>query len=434
MRITRRVAADIKKRLCNGEKQESLASDYGCSRSLISDIATGRAHSKIPWPEGSKYAVIQGGRKKIDNSDPTNFKILELEAELVSLKDEYNKEKKKVKAGAKVAGLFQAIVEEMNECVKPIKELPSLYKPCKKGAIVEHCVLHLSDWHADEVVKPEEVGGMEEFNFPIACRRAEHLIETTIDWTKNTLSPKFDFPVLWMLVYGDLSSGTIHKAAERSYYRNQFRNSVAIGTLFSLMVRDLSPHFEQVNVVCISGNHGRTTPKKDFGGPLENFDYLIAEIARMNCKEMENVSWLIPNSWSVNLDINGIGMNVSHGDDVRSNSGMPWYSMVRRQKNLMALDNMQGGLHTRYWALGHHHLSGGLSDMDCELLLNGSWVGTDQYSFNSFSGYREPNQLLHGMNPKYGATWRLPVKLKTEGEKDGPKRYLIDGGREVGPL
>ena len=32
---------------------------------------------------------------------------------------------------------------------------------------------------------------------------------------------------------------------------------------------------------------------------------------------MKNVSFLIPDCFSVNLDINGIGFNISHGDDVR---------------------------------------------------------------------------------------------------------------------
>jgi hypothetical protein len=209
---------------------------------------------------------------------------------------------------------------------------------------------------------------------------------------------------------------------------------VAIGTLFSMMVRDLSPHFEQVNVVCLSGNHGRITPKKDFHGAQENFDYLIAEIARMTCKDIENVSWLIPNSWSVNLEVNGIGMSVSHGDDVRSNGGMPFYAMQRRQKGLIAMNSLKGGTRVRYYAMGHHHLNASMSDMDGEILCNGAWLGTDQFAYNAMSGYREPCQLLHGMHERWGASWRLPIKLKTEGELSGPKRYLIDGGREIGPL
>lgn len=413
--LNRAQAVEIKKLLI-GKTQCEVAEIYGVSRSSISDIATGKTF------------------KGVDKDDPTDERVLELEAEIVHLTEERNRERLKVKAGAKIAGLFKAITEEMEQRIKPFPALPSLYQPKKKTKIVEHCVLHISDMHADAVVRSDEVGGMEEFNFPIACARAEHLVESTINWTQRTLSPTFNFPVLWILVYGDLSSGTIHKAAERSYYRNQFKNSLAIGQLLGLMIRDLAAYFSQVNVVCVSGNHGRLTPKKDFHGSQENFDYLIAEIARLSCKELTNTDWLIPNSWSVNLDINGVGVNVSHGDDVRSNGGLPFYGMARRQKGLIAMNSMQGGLRTRYFVMGHHHVSMSLADIDGELLVNGAWVATDQFAYNALAGYREPCQLLMGMNSKYGVSWRLPIKLKHEDEKKGPQRYLIDNGREIGPL
>ena len=135
---------------------------------------------------------------------------------------------------------------------------------------------------------------------------------------------------------------------------------------------------------------------------------------------------------SANIDINGVGFNISHGDDVHGNSGLPWYGMVRRQKGLIALGAAQGGQRVRYFCVGHHHTASTLSDIDGELLVNGAWIGTDPFAYNALAGYREPCQWVHGVNSKYGITWRLGVKLRTEDE--APRRYLIDGGREVGPL
>jgi hypothetical protein len=408
--------------------QQHIAEQYKISRSTVSDIATGRIHAKVGPNVVRKKAGGQGIKY-----DPTDERLLELEEEIVHLREERDRANAKVKVSAKLGGLFKAIVREMETRVKPYSALPAAWTPAAKHQIVEHAVLHLSDAHADQVVKASSVGGLEEYNFPIACARAEHLVDTVLDWRK-TLSPKFHFPVLWALVYGDLTSGIIHKASERSYYRNQFKNCLAIGQLFGLMFRDLASCFAQINVACVPGNHGRITPKKDYGGPTENFDYLVAEIARLHCRDLDNVSFLIPDAWSINLDINGVGVHVSHGDEVHSNSGVPFYGMVRRQKGLIALNNMQGGLRTRYFVMGHHHVSAALADVDGELLVNGSWLGTDPFAYNALAGYREPTQLLHGMNAKYGATWRLPIKMRSEGETRGPKRYKIDGGRDVGPL
>ena len=420
-----------------GRSQLAIAKKCRVSRSVVSDIATGRTHTDIPWPEG--YEPVpnkKGGQNKPNKEiDATDERILELESELVHVTDERNRERAKYKASAKSVGLFRAVVKEMENRVTPFRALPDAYtRRAKKAAITEHVVMHLSDGHHDQVITPAECGGLEEYNFPISCVRAERYVNTVIEWTQDTLAPKFNFTDLWILAYGDHTSGEIHGHAQRSYFRNQFKNCYAIGQLHALMIRDLAPHFKRVHVVYLPGNHGRRSVKKDFHGAHDNWDYLIGEMARMHCRDLANVNFAIPDAWSVNLDINGVGFNLSHGDDVKGNLGIPFYGMVRRQKGLIALGAAQGGVPIRYFCMGHHHVAATLSDVKGELLVNGAWAGTDAYSYNSFSGYREPAQWLHGVNPKHGITWRLNVKLKNPAELQGPKRYIIDGGRDVGPI
>lgn len=429
MAMSEKKVKQIKELLRKGVKQAEVARQVKKSRSTISDIATGRLYPDVGEPVPTKNSR----RKAVPEYDPTDDRVQELEAELSHVTAERDHARRQVKANAKVRGLFNAIVGEMEQRVQPIKPLPPAYRPASKGAITEHLVVHVSDMHADQVVTPEECGGMEEFNFPIACARAEHYVDTIVEWTQETLAPKFNFPSLTVLMYGDMTSGEIHGHGQRSYYRNQFKNCFAIGQLQALMLRDLAQHFPTVNVVCVPGNHGRRTAKKDYHGAHDNFDYLIAKVAELHCADL-GINFLIPDSWSVNLDINGVGFNVSHGDDVRGSLGIPFYGMARRQKGLIALNSMQAGPRIRYFVMGHHHTASSLSDIDGELLVNGAWVGTDSFSYNAFSGYREPSQWVHGVNPRYGITWRLKVNLRHDAEKKGPQRYVIDGGREVGPL
>lgn len=435
MKLTKTDVAEIKSAIASGSTQPTIASQFGVSRSLISDIATERTHADVPWPGGYKPVPKQpGGQRVRKDYDPTNERIMELEAEVVHLNDELKREQRRVKAGAKVAGLFKAITKEMDARIQPFNALPPAVEFRRKAQITEDCVMHLSDAHHDQVIAPEAVGGLEEHNFPISCARAERYVDTVIEWSQDTLAPKFVFPTLWVLAYGDHTCGEIHRAAERSYYRNQFRNCLAIGQLHALMYRDLAAHFERVNVLYLAGNHGRRTPKKDYNGAHDNWDYLVAEVARLHCRGLENVSFQIPDAWSANVCINGVGFNISHGDDIRSNLGIPWYGAVRRQKGLIALGAAAGAQRVRYFCAGHHHTASTLSDIDGELLVNGSWVATDPFAYNALSGYREPAQWFHGVNPKHGISWRLNVKLRHENEKKGPRRYHIDGGRDVGPL
>ena len=424
MKLTKKKVAAIKADITNCMSQPDLAKKYKISRSTISDIATDRVHKDVPWPDGEAPRKKSGGQRKPLVLDPAQ-QVAELQADIAHLIEERNQARKSAKVAAKEHGLFKAVVQEMDLRVKPYTALPSARKPKGKKQIEEYLVMHLSDGHHDQIVKPEECGGFEEYNFPISCRRAENYVDTVIDWTQDTLAPKFDFKVLTVLAYGDHTSGEIHGAVTRSAFRNQFKNCLAIGQLHALMFRDLAPYFDAVNVVYLPGNHGRRTPKKDFHGAHDNWDYLIAECARMHCRDLANVSFLIPDAFSVNIDINGVGFNLSHGDDVRGNMGIPFYGMVRRQKGLIALGAAQGGPRVRYFCMGHHHVSASLADVDGELLVNGAWVGTDSYSYNSFSGFREPSQWIHGVHPKHGITWRLNAHLRTPDEARGPQRYKI---------
>lgn len=433
-KLRKEQVGEIKERLARGETQLSIASIFMVSRSVISDIATNRIHKDVLWPEDHQSARVRGGQRKNTEYDPTDERVQDLESEVVSLRDELLLERRKSKAGAREGGIYRAIVEEMDKRVHPFRALPSVIQYQDKVEHTEHVVMHLSDGHHDQVVRPEEVGGLEDYNFPVSCCRAERYVDTVIKWTQSTLSPKFNFPVLWILAYGDFTSGEIHGHTPRSYYRNIFRNCFAIGQLHALMFRDLAAHFPRVNVLYLAGNHGRRTQKKDFRGPQENWDYLCAEMARLHCQDLENVTFMIPDAWSANVDINGVGFNISHGDDVRSQLGIPWYGMVRRQKGLVALGAAAGAQRIRYFCVGHHHTASTLSDIDGELVVNGAWIATDQFTYNALAGYREPAQWLHGVSPRRGITWRLNCKLRHPNEKLGPKRYKIDAGRDVGPI
>jgi hypothetical protein len=428
LKITKAKVAKLKADITAGQKQTVLAKKYKISRSMVSEIANERAHKDVPWPEGKPAPKIAGGqRKKIEDYDPTNRKILELEADLIHATEERNRARTKAKASAKLEGLFQSMTGVLENHITPMKALPKARKkPAKKGLITEHAVLHLSDGHHDQVINPGECGGLETYDFPISCCRAEKLVESTIQWTQDRLSPGFRFPVLNVLAYGDFTSGEIHGAAGRSYFRRMMNNTYAIGQLHALMYRDLAVHFDQVNVVYVPGNHGRRTPKKDYHGAQDNWDYLVGLMAKLHCQDIDNVSFCIPDAWSINLDINGVGFNIAHGDDIRSSMGIPWYGLQRRTKRLQSLAPLLDGPRVRYHCVGHFHQKGMVGEQDTEIIMNGPWPATDAFSYNSLAAYSEPFQWLHGVNPKYGITWRLDVRLKDAiREAKGPQRYKI---------
>lgn len=72
-----------------------------------------------------------------------------------------------------------------------------------------------------------------------------------------------------------------------------------------------------------------------------------------------------------------------------------------------------------------------MTEVNGEMVINGAWTASDAYAYNAFAGYTEPTQLIHGVNNKYGITWRLPVRMRCEYESSGPRRYKIDMMEEL---
>jgi hypothetical protein len=151
-------------------------------------------------------------------------------------------------------------------------------------------------------------------------------------------------------------------------------------------------------------------------------------MAKLYCQDIDNVSFLIPDCFSVNLDINGVGFNIAHGDDIRSSMGIPFYGLQRRQQRLQSLAPLLTDCpRVRYYCVGHFHNKAVLGAQDTETIMNGPWVATDAFAYNSLSAYTEPSQWLHGVSPKHGITWRLDVHLKdVVREAAGPQRYIIE--------
>lgn len=353
-------------------------------------------------------------------------RILKLEGKLANAMAEKSRLIRELSAATVEQGLLQALVEEMQAVVVPFDELPYQedHRKSTPDTVEEHLVMHVSDQHGDEVVEPHKVGNTEKFDFPVFLCRAERYVKSVLDFTQNKLA-NYRFPTLHILQYGDQTSGEIHGGKERSYYRNMFRNCLAIGQTNALMIRDLAPYFKEIKVLNLPGNHGRRSIKKDYDNPWDNWDYLCSEVAQLHCRHLGNVEFKIPDCFSVNYNINGWGFNIQHGDDIKSWNGIPWYGIERKTRRMVALQNSMGE-QVHYFVMGHFHSLSSMADLRGETLINGAWVGTSAYSYESFSGYREPMQLIHGVHPEYGISWRLPIKLRDRKQEEiGPTRYNI---------
>ncbi len=286
--------------------------------------------------------------------------------------------------------------------------------------IVESLVIHLSDAHADQIIMPSRVGGLETYNLAIAAARGERFVEKIIRHCKGNLKG-YRFDEIVILAYGDHVSGQIHEATSYSHYQNLFQSSIGVGRIYAYMMQDLHSAFRvKVRAYFVSGNHGRLTQKKDFEGPRRNWDFLVAESARGYLANESDITIHTPDSFDAYIRIKSSIFHIQHGDDIRAWSGTPWYGIARA---VSALQNIR---HADYYCMGHFHRPGTAEVGASEVFLNGAWVATTPYIYSQFHAQTKPQQLIHGVHRKYGASWRLPINLKFPEDVQGPKRYFVE--------
>jgi len=414
-KLDRSVVIGIKEDLIENElTQVEIGEKWGASRSTISNIATGRCYREIPpliLP-----IKMQGGQRKSENLEQQNVSLI---GEVTNLRKERNMLKRQLCSSAGRNSAVDEIVERLTPIITPLPNVPRLKVKRKTDKTVdETLVIMLSDNHCDQVVTPEEVDGLEEYNFEVSMRRHEVLVEETLKFTQQSLA-NFRFKKLVILGLGDYTSGEIHGHVNRSYFRDQFINDLAIAELFSQMFAELSPHFETVEIVNITGNHGRLTNRIEYTkeAVAANHDTLIMRIAEIHCTNIKNLNFEFPSGLSTIKDIEGWKFYLHHGHG-KAGSSDAWTRAKRKSQTIVPLH--KGDVH--YFCSGHFHTPGDVTASGGATLLgNGAFLACDPYSVQSLDEASSPTQIIFGVHPKNGVTWRLPIRLRTENEI--PQRY-----------
>ena len=259
----------------------------------------------------------------------------------------------------------------------------------KKQHSATLCLL-ITDTHLDEVVNPEEVGGLNAYNREIAMGRLERAFTGAVKFARDYLTGvSIDGAVI--LWGGDIISGEIHGELTES---NE-------ATTVETLVHWLEPLAAGVAVVAdglgvpvhnvgVPGNHGRRQKKPRYKGrSSDNYDtFLYHMLARLH-KDREDVTWQIPESLYADINIRGLHVRLEHGDEARGGSGIssamaPLLLLQHRRVRQYAAADRQldhllvGHFHSRYQAPG--------------ITAGGTLKGQDEYAAGKGFPFAEPSQ------------------------------------------
>jgi len=385
-------------------------------------VVGGAPHRKeAPMPKPKNFAKRLKLVRKIsaNGTDDEGSYELSAQEDIRRLQDENRRLGAELKRAQRESTLFKSLAPLIEDQAPFSTFAPYSSIMGRKSQITESAMLVLSDSHGDQEILPKRVRGLEEFGFDVACQRAERIVDTTISHLVDNMKA-YKFETLYISGLGDYVSGEIHGATEHSKWRNSLKNAMGMGELIAMMITDLSRYFPKIVFCSVSGNHGRKTPKKDFRGAHDNWDYLVVAHAAARLRglvEEGRLEIVCPDTWSMILSVYDWNFVLNHGDDIRSWNSLPWYGIERKTRRLNAIGTVSGQV-PHYYLFGHFHTMATQQHTTGETIINGSWMATDEFALERIGAFSEPYQWLLGVHPTYGLTWRMPIQLRKKGWRE----------------
>lgn len=267
--------------------------------------------------------------------------------------------------------------------------------------------LFLSDLHLDEVVDPDEMGGVNKYDRSIAEMRLKRCAEGFAFLAKDFLAG-VDYQGAAVWLGGDIFSGNIHEELKQT---NEASIIASVDHWIDPLVdvlRFAADEFGKVHVPCVVGNHGRNTYKPVMKGRVEdNFDWLLYRQLARALKHDSRVTFQIPKSADCHVQQFGTKFCLTHGDQFRGGSGISGYltpltlGNFRKLKRYTATNQAYD-----YLLLGHFHQYGTFLN----IIANGSLKGYDEYAATSNFGFEVPQQAFWVTTPERGVTFSAPVQ------------------------
>lgn len=279
-----------------------------------------------------------------------------------------------------------------------------------KGPNQGTIVAFLSDVHASEVVRPEEIGHYNAYNLAICEQRLRRFFERTILVARKFLAG-VEYDGIVLPLGGDLVSGDIHDELLQTNEVSTLRACEILVPWLATGVEMFAEEFGKVHVVSAPGNHGRTTKKPVHKKRSEgNADTHIARLLANDLRRSgDAVTFDIPESSDVDFEVYGYRFSMEHGDNLKFNGTSEIGSLgpVKRGNLRKTKKRQEQGAPFKYGLYGHFHQF--VPAYTQGFVMNGSLKGYDEYASDGQFSPEPAQQALLVVTPEFGVTVTAPV-------------------------
>lgn len=349
-------------------------------------------------------------RHRIDGS-PASRRIVALEDEVNRLKNELRRAHRSEASDERVLEIL-GVIGAKNIRPPEWRIKPQGTQSGRPGTPIAI----FSDWHWGEKVDPVQMDGLNEYGPPIARRRANTLVERVIDFSfGHMVNPQY--PGLMLCLGGDMVSGDIHQELALTNEQTLMESIYDLSANIVAAIKELARAFGNVHVVCVTGNHGRTSHK-----PMAklrnatNADWLSYRIAQRETAGIPGVTWQIADSNDALFVVYGKRYMLTHGDSlgVKGGDGIIGAAgpIIRGCKKLTAAYSA-AGCHVDSVLLGHFHQYMTLPG----ITVNDCLKGADEWSRSMRFAPHPPSQSLHFDHPRWGTTIQTQIFVDAPGRQ-----------------
>ncbi len=319
----------------------------------------------------------------------------------------FHKEKNKL-TGVDISKLARLIGEKLYDeySTVDIKE-PPVSKSTKKRE--EISILDISDVHLgtiNEVFDDSKGGKVVTYNMDI-FKKELGILQQSVKNIHKILSTSYNLKKLVIFVLGDIITN------DRIFPEQTMEIEKVVGlqiwdgvNYFNQFFANLLQIYQEIEVVAVCGNHGRSNPHH-YNEPVENnFEYFMYKSWQKQWESSKRVNIIVPETRRYIHEIYGWKHLIEHGDSLRGSSDV----YIEKQIKELSL-NLDG---FDMFHFGHFHKLKEREIADKVVVKqNGCWVPKDSYGFAKFNQYSVPKQFFFGCSPKRVETWNYKIDLRS---------------------
>ena len=275
-----------------------------------------------------------------------------------------------------------------------------------------------SDFHYGEVVDPDQIGGVNEFNMKIAKARFNCLVDRTIDLCFNHMGKaEAKYPGIVVCLGGDMIGGDIHEELMATNDRTPHQSVHDLTDMLGAGIEQLASKFGHVFLPCVVGNHGRSTRKVLMKNRVyTNMDWSIYCNLERDFRKDKRIRLLVPSGPDCLFNVYGHRYLLTHGDSLGVKGGdgiIGALGPIMRGSIKVSNSKSQIGDNYDTLVMGHWHQYITLPG----LIVNNAFKGYDEYAMMALRAkYSRPSQALWFSHPEHGITAHWQVYL--DGKKN----------------